>query len=98
LVISDAVVAIVTPASSLSHLKRADGAPLFEFNDICPRHLFESQVEGHRNEVGSQFYTRRRQVRVLPPRTCLCLFTTSTIFLILHLTPLPPPSSLTLRL
>ena len=59
---SSAVVAIVTPAPSLDRLKRADGSCVFEFSDICPKHLFESCVEGHRNEVGSQFYTRRRQV------------------------------------
>ncbi len=94
---SSAVVAIVTPASSLSHLKRADGAPLFEFNDICPRHLFESQVEGHRNEVGSQFYTRRRQVRVLRVIMPVPLHQIHN-FPHPPSPPPPPPSSLTPRL
>jgi long-subunit acyl-CoA synthetase (AMP-forming) len=58
---SSAIVAIVTPAASLKDLKQPDGTPLFDFDAICPRDFFSS-VEGHRNEVGSQFYTRRRQV------------------------------------
>jgi long-subunit acyl-CoA synthetase (AMP-forming) len=58
---SSAIVAIVTPAASLKDLKQPDGSPLFDFDEICPRDFF-SPVEGHRNEVGSQFYTRRRQV------------------------------------
>jgi acyl-CoA synthetase (AMP-forming)/AMP-acid ligase II len=58
---SSAVVAIVTPAASLQRIKRPDGSAMFEFDSICPVDVFTS-VEGHRNEVGSQFYTRRRQV------------------------------------
>ncbi len=58
---SSSIVAIVTPASSLKDFKLTDGTPLFDFDEICPKDFFSS-VQGHRNEVGSQFYTRRRQV------------------------------------
>jgi hypothetical protein len=58
---SSAIVSIVTPAASLKDLTRPDGTPLFYFDAICPKDFFSS-VEGFRNEVGSKFYTRRRQV------------------------------------
>ena len=63
---SSAIVAIVTPAASLKDLTLPDGTPLFDFDYICPKDFFSSvcQVEGFRNEIGTQFYTRRRQVQV----------------------------------
>jgi len=60
---SSAIVAIVTPAASLKDLTLPDGTRLFDFDAICPKDFFSS-VEGFRNEIGTQFFTRRRKVQV----------------------------------
>jgi long-subunit acyl-CoA synthetase (AMP-forming) len=60
---STAIVAIVTPAAALKDIKHPDGTSMFDFDAICPQDVF-TLVQGFRNEVGVDFYSRRRQVHM----------------------------------
>jgi long-subunit acyl-CoA synthetase (AMP-forming) len=61
---SSAIVAIVIPAASLSGIEGPNGQPLFNFDAVCAKDFFTLE-QGFRNDVGSEFYSRRRQVDLL---------------------------------
>ena len=61
---SNSIVAIVIPGASLSDIKGPDGQPLFHFDAVCSKDFFTLE-QGFRNDVGSEFYYRRRQVDLL---------------------------------
>jgi long-subunit acyl-CoA synthetase (AMP-forming) len=79
---STAIVAIVTPAASLKDIKHPDGTPMFDFDAICSKDFF-TLVQGFRNEVGSSFYTRRRQVHLLCSIALTAILYTSALHSVL---------------